>query len=201
MNARNREDDSPMPDHDLLERYRSGDCAALDALIERYRRPLYGFILNMTDRPGDADDIFQDVWLRALRSMDGYQERGFMSWLVRIARNLMIDRFRKRRPEVSFEQENDRGGSLEHAVPDPGPGPGDEFAAGEVALCIRNAVENLPVEQKEVFLMRVEAELPFKEIAVIQGVSISTALARMQYALAKLRSKLAERETFAEAGS
>jgi len=80
-----------MSDRELLARYRSGDSGALDELIERHRRPLYGFILNMTDRPGDADDVFQEVWLRALRSIDGYEDRGFLSWLIMIARNLIPD--------------------------------------------------------------------------------------------------------------
>lgn len=180
-----------MSDRELLAKYRSGDSGALDELIERHRRPLYGFILNMTDRPGDADDVFQEVWLRALRSIDGYEDRGFLSWLIMIARNLIIDRFRRRRPEVSYEQENEEGGSIENTLADCRAGPEDALAAVEMAARIRDAVESLPGEQKEVFLMRVEAELPFKEIAAIQGVSINTALARMQYALAKLRAKLA----------
>ena len=187
-----------MTDVELLTRYRAGDTHALDALIEQYRKPLYGFILNMIDRPGDADDIFQEVWLRALRNLDSYEDRGFLSWLIRIARNLIIDRFRKRRPEVSYEQENADGVSIEHTLADRRSGPAEDLAAGDIALRIRNAVEELPGEQKEVFLMRIEADLPFKEIAVIQGVSINTALARMQYALTKLRAQLTDKPTFVE---
>ena len=184
-----------MSDIERLKRYREGDPNALDALIEQYRRPLYGFILNMTDRPGDADDVFQEVWLRALRNIDHYEDRGFLSWLIRIARNLLVDRFRKRRPEVSYEQENEDGCAIENTLADRRNGPADDLAAGDMALRIRNAVEELPEEQKEVFLMRVEAELPFKEIAAIQGISINTALARMQYALTKLRTQLTDRRT------
>lgn len=190
-----------MADLELLTRYRAGDPNALDALIEQYRRPLYGFILNMTNRPGDADDVFQDVWLRALRNMDKYENHGFLSWLIRIARNLIIDRFRKRQPEVSYEQENEEGCSMEDTLADHRRGPDDNLAIDDMALSIRNAVGELPEDQKEVFLMRIEAELTFKDIAIIQGVSINTALARMQYALTKIRTKLLEKHTIAEVTS
>ena len=80
-----------------LADYRRGDTEALGRLVEQYRRPLYGFILNMTEGREDADEVFQEVWFRALRSLDRYRDRRFLSWLFRLAHNLIIDRARRRK--------------------------------------------------------------------------------------------------------
>jgi RNA polymerase sigma-70 factor (ECF subfamily) len=178
-------------DTDLLRRYRRGDVAALEQLVAKYRRPLYGFIHNMTGGRDDADDIFQEVWLRVIAKFSLYRPDNFFGWLVRIARNLMIDRVRRRKDVVSLDAETPDGGSLADTLAAPGRGPGHAAAAGELAGRIRAAVDTLPPEQKEVFLLRVQTGMPFKDIAVAQKVSINTALARMQYALAKLRPLLA----------
>ena len=181
------------PEREWLAAYRRGDIDALGQLVEHYRRPLYGFILGIMGRSGDADEVFQEVWIRAIRSLDRYREKNFLSWLFRIARNLIIDRARKNRPVVDIETAGDDEGSrFETHVPDPGIGPDMEVAGHELGSRIALAVEELPLEQKEVFIMRMNADLPFKEIARLQGTSINTALARMQYALAKLRAVLGD---------
>lgn len=174
-------------DNDLLQQYRVGCVQALEQLVERYRKPLFGFILNMIGRREEADDVFQEVWFRAIKSLDRYRNDRFLSWLFRIARNLLIDRYRGRKPLVSLEGENDAGAALQDVIPDSGRSAAEWAADREVARRVAAAVATLPAEQKEVFLMRVEGDLGFKEIARIQRVSINTALARMQYALAKLR--------------
>jgi RNA polymerase sigma-70 factor, ECF subfamily len=177
-------------DWGLLTRYKRGDVDALERLVERYRRPLYGFILNMTEGREDADEIFQEVWFRAIRKIGLYRRKNFCGWLMRIAHNLVIDRARRRKPDRSLDEEREDGGSLASVLPSGERGPTDNVQATDIGRAIAQAVETLPAEQKAVFLMRVKAELPFKEIAKIQGVSINTALARMQYALAKLRPLL-----------
>ncbi|MBU4198974.1 MAG: sigma-70 family RNA polymerase sigma factor [Verrucomicrobia bacterium] len=177
-------------DSDLLVQYRNGSVQALEQLVERYRRPLFGFILNMSHAREEADDIFQEVWFRAIKSLDRYRDERFLSWLFRIARNLVIDRYRSRKPLVSLESENPEGVALEDVIPDQGRSAAALAADHDVARQVATAVATLPEEQKEVFLMRLEGELSFKEIAKIQHVSINTALARMHYALAKLRDML-----------
>jgi len=177
-------------DSDLLVQYRNGRVQALEQLVERYRRPLFGFILNMMSRREEADDVFQEVWFRVIKSLDRYRDEKFLSWLFRIARNLMIDRYRKRKPLVSLEGENQQGIALEDAIPDARRVASEQVAQRDVARRIAAAVASLPAEQKEVFLMRMEGEFSFKDIAGIQCVSINTALARMQYALGKLRKLL-----------
>lgn len=177
-------------DKELLDMYRKGDLDALERLVERHRRVLYNFILNMTHNVGDAEDVFQEVWFKVIRKLEIYTEQNFCGWLMKIARNLVIDRSRKRKPDFSLDAETEEGGSLLQTTRAKDTGPAKDLAAEELGGRIRKAVETLPPEQKEVFLMRVQSELSFKEIAEIQGVSINTALARMQYALAKLRSIL-----------
>jgi RNA polymerase sigma-70 factor, ECF subfamily len=178
-------------DKEWLARYRRGDAEALGEMVEHYRRPLFGFILKMTEGRDEAEDIFQEVWVRAIRHLDTFKERRLLSWLFRIAHNLVIDRARKRKPDESLQDVRDGRPALEERTPSPGASPADEVENADMKDRIMKAVNRLPPDQKAVFLMRMDGDLPFKEIARIQGVSINTALARMQYALDKLRVDLA----------
>lgn len=179
------------PENAWLAEYRHGNVEALGRLVEHFRRPLFGFILRMTEGRGDAEEIFQEAWLRAIRSLDSYRERRFLSWMFRIAHNLIIDRARKAKPVVDAAAlgagEED---PIETRVAAPGVSPAVETTGHDLGRRIAQAVGRLPAEQKEVFLMRVEGDLAFKDIAKIQRTSINTALARMQYALKKLRKEL-----------
>ena len=177
-------------DKEYLDRYRKGDIAALETLVERYRRPLFGFILRMIDAREDADDIFQEVWIRAIRNLDRFDARNLLSWLFRIARNVIIDRSRKRRPEFSLQEEVGERFSREEGIASAAPSPESDAAASDLQMRIAAAVHELPPEQRAVFVMRMDADLPFKEIARIEKISINTALARMRYALEKLRVEL-----------
>lgn len=185
-------------DMEMISRYREGCLEALEQLVRKYRRQLYGFIVNMTGSSSDADDIFQEVWFKALKKLDAYTEKNFLGWLMKIARNTIIDRFRGQKPIVSLDAEQDEGRSRDEMTAGPDRGPRRRLENREIGKKIAAAVESLPPEQKEVFLLRVEADLPFKEICAIQGTSINTALGRMQYALAKLRSLL--KDEYAELG-
>jgi RNA polymerase sigma-70 factor (ECF subfamily) len=171
-------------DAELLAAYRTGNQTALGLLITRYERPLYAFILKMAGR-SEADDLYQETWIRAIRALGTFDDRKPLSWLFRIARNLMVDRARRTRRWVPLETDE---GSEQWAssMPDPAA----KAANRDLSLRISRAVAGLPPEQREVFLMRTEGDLAFKDIAEIQKVSINTALARMQYALGKLRVEL-----------
>ena len=178
--------------HAWLSAYRSGDVNALGAMVEHYRRPLFGFILKMTEGRDDAEEIFHEAWFRAIRNLDRFREKNFLSWMFRITHNLVIDRARKAKPvEVAVNRDSGEvDNPVEAIVADPAPGPDTLTEGRDLGTRIGEAVRRLPEEQRAVFLMRTEAELPFKEIAKIQGISINTALARMQYALSKLREDL-----------
>ncbi len=178
-------------DSEAIERYLQGDAEALSELVERYRRPLFGFILRMTRKNEDAEEIFQEVWLKAINNLARYRNDRFLSWLFRITHNLVIDRARRRKPEVSMDDEETTDRLAYHAGRESA-SPADALQELDMHGRIRTAVGLLPADQREVFLMRMEADLPFKDIARIQQTSINTALARMSYALDKLRKTLAE---------
>lgn len=180
------------PELEWLTEYREGNPEAMGKLVEFYRRPLFGFILHMTGGRGDAEEIFQEAWLRVIRSQHRYTHKNFKSWLFRIARNLVIDRARKEKPMVDLQAQRAAHDEdvFETKVAAKNLDARENLDAMDLSIRIATAVRTLPEEQREVFLLRTEADMPFKKIASLQKTSINTALARMQYALAKLREAL-----------
>ena len=175
-----------------LAAYKDGDPEALGRLVEKYKRPLFGFILKFSEGREDADEVFQEVWVRAIKNMNRYRQKNLLSWLFRIAHNLMIDRVRRRKPVCSLDaQASDDGLQLHERLAAPVLNPATVMGGRDLGASIDAAVALLPVDQREVFWLRMQAGLPFKEIAKIQKCSINTALARMQYAVSKLRKELA----------
>jgi len=181
-------------DIEYIKAYLGGDANALEPMVEKYKRPLYSFILKMTEGREDTDEIFQETWFRALKNIHKFRHKNFLNWLFRIAHNLVIDRARRNKRIVSMQTVtgSEGEGTLEDRLPAPGISPAEEVGGTGLGERIDRAVEQLSPEQKEVFLMRMYANTPFKEIAKVQKCSINTCLARMQYALAKLRSILKE---------
>lgn len=182
-------------DIECINAYLAGDANALEPMVEKYKRPLYSFILKMTEGREDTDEIFQETWFRALKNIHKFQHKNFLNWLFRIAHNLVIDRARRNKRNVSMQSATggeDGDSTLEDHLAAPGISPAEEVGGIGVGVAIEKAVETLSPEQKEVFLMRMYGNASFKEIAKIQQCSINTCLARMQYALTKLRSILKE---------
>ncbi|HAL93080.1 MAG TPA: hypothetical protein DCM68_08675, partial [Verrucomicrobia bacterium] len=134
--------------------------------------------------PAEADEWFQETWVRAIQHMNIFRHKNLLSWLFRIAHNLIIDQARRKKPDVSLDE------PAAEPIPAAALSPADEAAGRDLGRHIAAAAARLPVEQREVFWLRMDAGLPFKEIARIQRCSINTALARMQYALQKLRDTL-----------
>ena len=188
------------PDDTLLEDYRAGNRAALAVLFERYRIALYAYISRMTEGRGDADEIFQETWFRAIRHVDGFRAGHFRAWLYRICHNLMIDRGREGKKWSSLSQplEGTEGETAQDRLPAAGPDPAALAAGHDLGRVIDTLLAGLPEAQREVFLLRTKGDLPFREIARLQGVSINTALARMQYAVEKLRTGLQSENPFEE---
>jgi RNA polymerase sigma-70 factor (ECF subfamily) len=182
-------------DIEFIKTYLAGDANALEPLVEKYKRPLYSFILKMTEGREDCDEIFQETWFRALKNIHKFRHNNFLNWLFRIAHNLVIDRARRGRKTVSMQQVSggaEEGQALEDRLAAPGLSPAEEVGGNALGERIGQAVEMLSPEQKEVFLLRMYGNVSFKEIAKIQKCSINTCLARMQYAQGKLRSLLRE---------
>lgn len=178
-------------DYELLLQYRRGNIKALEILIEKYRKPLYAYIHNMQSGQ-DADEIFQEVWLKIIRKPSMYSKKNFFGWIITIAHNLIIDKVRHSKLETSLDAENNQNVSMLDVIPAHCDDPRRSLELKEIEIRIREVIASLPSEQREVFLLRVQANMPFREIARIQKVPISTVLARMQYALEKLRGLLEE---------
>jgi RNA polymerase sigma-70 factor (ECF subfamily) len=178
-------------DAKLLAAYRKGDVEALGRLVEKYQRPLFGFLARFAANPGEADEWFQETWVRAIQHMNVFRQQNLPSWLFRIAHNLIIDQSRRKKPDCSLDAPlSESGLPLGDTIPAAALSPALEAAGRDLGRHIEAAAATLPVEQREVFWLRMTADLSFKEIARIQRCSINTALARMQYALAKLRTTL-----------
>lgn len=186
-----------LTDEELLDRYGSGDPQAFDVLFSRYRRPLYSFILRFVSRRDMAEELLQEVFFKVVRSGNEFEGRAkFSTWIYRITRNLCVDHLRRmtHRKTTSLDQssrDNDER-TLGQKVQDPNAGVERQVMQGRLRTKIEEAVDRLPNEQKEVFLLREASGLPFKEIAAILGCPENTVKSRMRYALERLRADLAE---------
>ena len=188
-----------VPDVVLLRQYCRGDTLALAVLVKRHSGALYRFAREMSGQHADAEDVVQEVWRRVVRKADGFRGESFRGWLFRICRNHMIDRSRVRKASVSLDEPvGDGERTRVDLLPAKGPAPGQAVANAEWRERLAEAVEDLSDEQREVFLLRAEG-MAFKDIAGVQKVSINTALARMHYAVKKLRKVLSK--DFGEEGS
>lgn len=190
-------EDSPKPveqeDDALIARYRdAGDVAALDALVRRHTTMLMRYLRGMLNAAADVDDAFQEVWLRVVRRPEAYHNSNFRGWLVRIAHNVAIDRYRRQRATVSLDAggEDGEGGGLVETLPASGASPRGVAAENDTLALVAERVRALPDSQREVFLMRVAGDLSFKEIAGRLKVPLNTALGRMHYAVTRLREEL-----------
>ncbi|MCA1808114.1 MAG: sigma-70 family RNA polymerase sigma factor [Lentisphaerae bacterium] len=110
-------------DYDLVQAYRKGDQAAMSDLVERYRQRLFGFVFRMVNNRHEAEDVFQEVWLRIVKNIDRFDGRCFGAWLFRIARNLIIDRQRARRDVISLNSDDNYGVALQDRIDDGGASP------------------------------------------------------------------------------
>ena len=179
-------------DNDLIEQYKQGNSDSLGILVEKYRRPLFAYLINMTGTNSNADELFQETWLRIIKKIDSYKQQNFYGWIIRIAHNLTIDKIRKKKPDFSLDAEiGDGETTWIETMPAPDVNK-DHLDNKKIEKNINIAIKTLPLKQREVFLLRTYEGLSFKEISEIQKTSINTALARMQYSLGKLRKILKE---------
>lgn len=178
--------------------FKSGDARAFEALVRRHRTPVYNFILRFTGQRQRAEDLLQETWLKVVRNAAEYEPKArFTTWVYTIARNLCVDSARKEsyRQADSLEApvREDEGRSLGEVLPDPlGPSPERGAHAARLRPLLQRALESLPPEQREVFILREFNGVPFKEIAVVTGVAENTVKSRMRYALEALRKRLDE---------
>lgn len=179
----------PKEDHELVIEFMGGNEDAFGQLMDRHKNRIFTTIFFIVKDRELAEDIFQETMIKIIRLVqaDKYDEKGkFISWAVRIARNLAIDEYRKdrRSPKMLRETEeydvfNVVGGSEESIE--------EKIIHEENAQYVQNLIKQIPEKQREVLIMRHYANMSFKEIADVQGVNINTALGRMRYALIHLR--------------
>ena len=184
-----------LSDRALLNNYLSGDRSAISELIERHSRRVRNYIGMMVKDDAVADDIFQETFIKAIKVIDegGYTDSGkFLSWILRIAHNRVLDHFRR---EKSSRQLNEReaGYDVLGTLRVTEDNVEDDIIQSEVLNTVRNLVDALPDDQREVVRLRYYSKLSFQEIAEQTEVSINTALGRMRYALINLRRMIKEK--------
>ncbi len=185
-----------LSDQQLLNNYLSGNQQAISSLLERHRKRVFDYI-NMLVKDRDvADDILQDTLIKVIRfiSEGRYVESGkFVSWVLRIAHNQVIDHFRQVKSQNKINQ-SEAGFDIINSMRFSDPTVEDRIVSQQIEDDVRRMIEFLPEEQKEVVMMRYYMNLSFKEIADQTGVSINTALGRMRYALINLRKLIDEKQ-------
>ncbi|CAM3962306.1 RNA polymerase sigma factor [Flavobacterium cucumis] len=172
----------------LVKNYIDGDESALASLIERHQSRIFGFIHSKVNDRDLADDIFQDTFIKVIKTLKSksYNEEGkFLPWVMRIAHNLVVDHFRKSK-KMQFNRETDEYAIFDFFV-DNSPSIEGKLITEQIETDLVRLLKELPQDQREVLLMRMYQDLSFKEIADLTGVSINTALGRMRYALLNLR--------------
>lgn len=175
-------------DEELMLAYARGDAGAFETLYGRHKGPLYRFVLRSVKGPAEAEEIFQDVWMRAIEARARYEPRAkFGTWLYTIAHNRLVDHWRARGlTVVPLEPDGDDGPAI-----DPPAGPAAEphrrAEARQTVARLLDAIAALPAAQREAFLLHQEGGLAIAEIASATGVPEETAKSRLRYAMTKLR--------------
>lgn len=182
-------------DQDLVHQYINGHEQSLEELVRRHKSKIYTSIYLLVKDSYLAEDIFQDVFIKVINTLKAgrYNEEGkFLPWVIRIAHNLVIDHFRKekRTPLVTTAE----GFDIFEVLKFYDESAEDKLIRDQTHRDLRELIHHLPSEQKEVLIMRHYADLSFKEIADLTGVSINTALGRMRYALSNLRKMMLTKE-------
>lgn len=186
--------DAGATDLELLERYRRGDARAMDRLVERHAGAVYAFARRMVGDGPAAEDLVQEVWLKVLRGAAAFDGRSrFTTWLFAVTRNACLDHARRRRREPAVEEPRPDEGPGVDGVADPSPPVIDRVARRELSRLLEQAVAALPLEQREVFLLREQTDMSFQEISAALGVPRDTVKSRMRYALGHVRRFLRER--------
>jgi RNA polymerase sigma-70 factor (ECF subfamily) len=181
-------------DATLMLRYRAGDARAFEILYERHKGPLYRYLQRMCRSRETANDLFQEVWGKVIASRERYEVRAqFNTYLFRIAHNCAVDHFRRAsRPQDRYAQDvEDVAAQIAGAVHER---PDAELAHAQLQAAFRRALDQLPAEQRDVFVLYEETGLSLEEIGKVTGVAMETAKSRLRYALTKLRAALRQHE-------
>lgn len=174
-----------MTDKELIRKVHNGSKEALNTIVERYYDEIYRFCLYLTGQETDSYDIAQDVFLRFIKYVDSYEYRNLKGYLLIIARNLCRDYFHHKKDTCSIDDQLCPGA------------PDERLSNVEVSMILRPALQQLPVKQREIIILRIYEELRFHEIAKILGCNLSTVKSRYRMGIKSLKKILEEsdRET------
>ena len=184
-----------LSDTTLIAEFISGNSNSFSILLDRYQKRVYGFIFSKVNDPDLADDIFQDTFIKVVKSLrlGKYKDEGrFLSWVIRIAHNLIMDHYRKINRFPKHESRIENFDVLDRLI-EQSTSIEDSMIETQIHADLSILIEELPDNQKEVLLMRLFKDMSFKEIADHTDVSINTALGRMRYAVINLRKMIEER--------
>jgi RNA polymerase sigma-70 factor (ECF subfamily) len=185
-----------LSDQVLLNSYLAGDRGAISQLIDRHSNRVRDYIRMMVKDRDVADDILQETFIKAVRVIDEgrYADSGkFLSWVLRIAHNQVIDYFRSQKSAKTVN-ESESGYNVLGTLRFADSTVEDRMISEQIAADVRRLVDHLPEEQREVVMLRYYSGLSFQEIAEQTEVSINTALGRMRYALINLRKMIKEND-------
>ncbi|HUM50436.1 MAG TPA: sigma-70 family RNA polymerase sigma factor [Chitinophagales bacterium] len=178
-------------DNELIQRYVNGDENALAFLLEKHKRKVFAFINMRVKNRTISEDIFQDTFFKVIDCLRNgkYKDEGkFSAWMMMIAHNLCMDHFRKQKRQPNVV--NSDGSFLFDKLSFSNESKEDEIIKQQTILRVKDMINLLPDDQKEVVILRHYAEMSFKEIAEMTGTNMNTALGRMRYALLNLRKMM-----------
>jgi len=181
-------------DEKLMRRYQAGDVGAFEALLRRHRAALHAFLYRLTGDRSRAEDLAQETWLKIVAAAPRWERRArFTTWAFSIARNVALDEARRssHRTAESLDAPRADGRALADGVAAEAPGPDRGAESALLRPKLEAALAALPLEQREVFVLREYAGVPFADIAEITGAPVPTVKSRMRYALEALRAELA----------
>lgn len=184
-----------LSDTTLIAEFISGNSNSFSILLDRYQKRVYGFIFSMIHDPDLADDIFQDTFIKVVKNLrlGKYNDEGrFLSWVIRIAHNLIMDHYREINRIPKHESKIESFDILDRLI-EQSINIEESMIETQIHSDLFLLIDELPHTQKEVLRMRLFQEMSFKDIGDQTGVSINTALGRMRYAVINLRKMIEER--------
>ncbi len=189
---------SQLPDALLVDKYIAGDENALAILVNRHQSKIYGYIYSKVSDRDVTEDIFQETFFKVIHTLKTkkyYNEEGkFLSWVLRIASNLIIDKFRNDK-KMPLNRDTDEV-SVFSKITDNALNVETKMIKNQVEIDLKNLIEELPHDQKEVVMMRYYLDMSFKEISDFTGVSVNTTLGRMRYAMTNLRKVIEKNKIY-----
>jgi RNA polymerase sigma factor (sigma-70 family) len=185
----------PTTDEMLMQQFAQGNTASFAKLYDRHERGVWRFVLRSVRAPEIADDVTQELWFAVAQSAARYEPTAkFKTWLFTMARNRVIDLSRTKKNHISIDEEDDEAeegrAMFSELAAESRLGPLRQLQSGEEVQALLRAVEALPTDQREAFLLQADGDMSVEEIAAATGVSFETAKSRLRYARTKLKELL-----------